>query len=253
MAAQAERTDVFKIAFATAFRNRQDVIRIPQRPAADSFQAPVSKEFLPPRIFGSLESNVGLHGVGPAEHAHSLVTQEDLLTQVPGVRAQTPLVNTILGTEGEAPGRHFKRAPAAKTASVFSFRQRISMDVSARHRSLGAHLAWVSLVFFTIGMESPGYERRLCRLCRSAGETISRDGTDFRGLVLERTLVVYKVRVLTAKEPVWHLRRRVLRCDLSWFPTSAAQNASEMGHPESVADLDPRDRSHRACFFGRSG
>lgn len=147
MAAEAERTDVFKIAFATAFRNRQDVIRIPQRPAADSFQAPVSKEFLPPRIFGSLESNVGLHGVGPAEHAYSLVTQEDLLTQVPGVGAQTPLVNTILGTEGEAPGRHFKRAPAAKTASVFSFGQRISMDVSARHRSLGAHLARISLVF----------------------------------------------------------------------------------------------------------
>jgi hypothetical protein len=253
MAAQAERTDVFKIAFATAFRNRQDVIRIPQRPAADSFQAPVSKEFLPPRIFGSLESDVGLHGVGPAEHTYSLVTQEDLLAQVPGVRAQTPLVNTILGTEGEAPGRHFKRAPAAKTASVFSFRQRISMDVSARHRSLGAHLAWVSLVFFTIGMESPGYERRLCRLCRSAGETISRDGTDFRGLVLERTLVVYKVRVLTAEEPLVALSGETALLRSFVVSHSAAQNASEMGHPESVADSDPRDRSHRACFFGRSG
>lgn len=141
MATKTERADVFKIAFAAAFRDGKDVIRVPQCTTIDSFKAPMCEQFFAPRVPGSLESAVGFDGVGPAEGTYALVTEEDMFPKIPRVGTQTPLVHAVIGTEREAPGRHFKCTPAAKATSILTFWEGVSMNESSWHCPLRAHLA----------------------------------------------------------------------------------------------------------------
>ena len=64
---------------------------------------------------GSLESVVGGDGVDVADGADAAVAGEDLVAQVAGVGAETPLVDTVVAAEGAAAfGEDFEVAPAAE-------------------------------------------------------------------------------------------------------------------------------------------
>ena len=64
---------------------------------------------------GSLEGVVGGDGVDAADGADAAVAGEDLVPEITGVGAQTPLVDAIVTAEGAAAfGEDFEFAPAAK-------------------------------------------------------------------------------------------------------------------------------------------
>ena len=64
---------------------------------------------------GSLEGVVGGDGVDGADGADAAVAGEDLVAEVAGVGAETPLVDAVVAAEGAtAFGEDFEVAPAAE-------------------------------------------------------------------------------------------------------------------------------------------
>ena len=64
---------------------------------------------------GSLEGIVSGDGVDAADGADAAVAGEDLIAEVAGVGAETPLVDAVVAAEGAAaPGEDFQIAPAAE-------------------------------------------------------------------------------------------------------------------------------------------
>ena len=70
---------------------------------------------------GSLEGSVDGDGVGLAEVADAAVAGEDLVAEVAGVGAESPLVDAEVGTEGAtALGEDFELAPATEGQAVWA-------------------------------------------------------------------------------------------------------------------------------------
>jgi hypothetical protein len=68
---------------------------------------------------GSLECVVGGDGVYRADGADAAVAGEDLIAEVAGIGAETPLVDAVVRTEGAAAfGDDFEVAPAAEGEAV---------------------------------------------------------------------------------------------------------------------------------------
>ena len=64
---------------------------------------------------GSLEGVVGGDGVDVADGADAAVAGEDLVAEVAGVGAETPLMDAVVGAEGAAAfGEDLEIAPAAE-------------------------------------------------------------------------------------------------------------------------------------------
>jgi hypothetical protein len=64
---------------------------------------------------GSFEGVVGGDGIDVTDGADAVVASEDLVAEIAGVRAETPLMDAIVGAEGAAAfGEDFEVAPAAK-------------------------------------------------------------------------------------------------------------------------------------------
>jgi hypothetical protein len=67
------------------------------------------------RAASSLEGVVGGDGVDVADGADAVVAGEDLVAEIAGVGAETPLVNAVVAAEGAAAfGDDFEIAPAAE-------------------------------------------------------------------------------------------------------------------------------------------
>jgi hypothetical protein len=68
---------------------------------------------------GSFECVVGGDGVDVADGADAVVAGEDLVAEVAGVCAETPLVDAVVAAEGAAAfGEDFEVAPAAEREIV---------------------------------------------------------------------------------------------------------------------------------------
>ena len=64
---------------------------------------------------GSFECVVGSDGVDVADGADAVIAGKDLVAEVAGVGAETPLVDTVVTAEGAAAfGEDFEIAPAAE-------------------------------------------------------------------------------------------------------------------------------------------
>ena len=112
MTGQAKGADVFEIALASAFGHRQDVVRVPQALAMDGFHSPVAEHNFSGGAAGAVEPAERLHSVDSAECAAAAVAREDLLAEVPGIGAQAPGVDTIIGTERAPAAGNFHGTPA---------------------------------------------------------------------------------------------------------------------------------------------
>jgi hypothetical protein len=74
------------------------------------------------RASGSLECVVGGDGVDLADGADAVIASEDLVTEIAGIGAETPLVNTVVAAEGAtAFGDDFELAPTAEGKIVGAF------------------------------------------------------------------------------------------------------------------------------------
>jgi hypothetical protein len=117
---EAEGAQVVEVALAAAFGHGTDVVGIPQAAASDDgLHAVEMKACGAGGSAGSLEGVVGGDGVYRADGADAVVADEDLVAEVAGVGAETPLVDAVVGAEGAAAfGEDFELAPAAEGEAV---------------------------------------------------------------------------------------------------------------------------------------
>ena len=128
MAQKAESTDVIQIALAATLGYRQDVVCVPEAAAAgDGLHAVESETCDAGRTSGAFESGVSGDGVDVAYGAAATVAGKDLITEIAGVSAETPLVDAVVTAESTAAfGKNLKLAPAAERQTVRAFRKRVA-------------------------------------------------------------------------------------------------------------------------------
>ena len=123
VAGQAEGAEVVEVALASAFGYGANVVGIPEAAAgSDGLHAIEAEAGGAVWASGSFEGVVDGYGVDVADGADSAVAGEDLVAEVAGVGAETPLVDAVVGTEGAAAfGEDFEVAPAAEGEIVGAF------------------------------------------------------------------------------------------------------------------------------------
>jgi hypothetical protein len=116
MAEEAEGSEVIEIALTSPFSYRADVVGVPEAAASgDGLHAVEMQACRSCSAAGSLEGVVGGEGVNVADGADAAVAGKDLVAEVAGVGAETPLVDAIVAAEGAAAfGEDFEVAPAAE-------------------------------------------------------------------------------------------------------------------------------------------
>ncbi len=139
MTDQAEGPKIRKVALSAAFRNRNDVIRIPKAFPVYLLQTPAVQQFLPLPRSRALQLDISRVGVDPANRAHPPVPAKHLFAEIAGIRAEPPLMHTPVGAERESPAGNFQTAPTAKYAAVRPFFETIAFRGAAGHGSGGTH------------------------------------------------------------------------------------------------------------------
>lgn len=133
MADQAKRANIRKVALASAFNHRDNVVRIPQRFTVDSRKTPVREQFFPVRASGPFQVKIGRTCVHVAQSADATIAYEHLLAKVAWVCAKPPFVHAPVGAEREPARRHFEIAPTAESAAILTFFERCPVGYTTRH------------------------------------------------------------------------------------------------------------------------
>src|SRR6266849_5586529 len=115
------------------------MIGVPQCLARDALEPPAIEKLQSVSPARALQIQISRAGVDAANRADALVASENLLTQVACVSTKTPLVDTPVRAECEAPLRHFEVAPAAQRAPARAFLQSGSIHVAAGHGAGSTH------------------------------------------------------------------------------------------------------------------
>jgi len=141
VAGEAERAEVVEVALASAFRDGEDVVGVPEGAAAGDGLHAIEGE---PRGAGwtstPFEGVVDGDGIGLAESADAVVAGEDLVAEVAGIGAETPLVDAVVAAEGAAAfGEDFEIAPAAEGQVVRSERESFACGAAAGKGARGEH------------------------------------------------------------------------------------------------------------------
>lgn len=141
VAGQAEGAEVIEVALAAALSYGTDVVGIPEGAAGGDGLHPVQAEAGDAGgAAGAFKGVVDGEGVGLTGGADAAVAGEDLITEVAGVGAQTPLVDTVVGTEGAAAlGKNLELAPTAERQIVRSAREGVLLGATAGEGTSGEH------------------------------------------------------------------------------------------------------------------
>jgi hypothetical protein len=120
MAEQAERAEVVEVALAAAFGYGANVVGVPEAASGgDGLHAIEMQPGCAGGTTGSFERVVGGDGVDVTDGADAVVAFEDLVAEVAGVGAETPLMDTVVAAEGAAAaGEDLEVAPAAEGKAV---------------------------------------------------------------------------------------------------------------------------------------
>lgn len=120
MAEEAEGAEVVEVALAAAFGYGADVVSVPEAATGgDGFHAVETQACRSGWASGSFECVVGGYGVDVADGADAAIASEDLVAEVAGVGAETPLVDAVVVAEGAAAfGEDFQLTPAAEGEAV---------------------------------------------------------------------------------------------------------------------------------------
>jgi hypothetical protein len=116
VAEKAESAEIVEVALAAAFGYGADVVGVPEAAASgDGLHAVEMEAGGAGGSAGSFECVVGGDGVDRADGADAVVAGEDLVAEVAGVGAETPLVDAVIAAKGAASfGEDFEVAPAAE-------------------------------------------------------------------------------------------------------------------------------------------
>lgn len=141
MAEEAEGAQVIEVALTTAFGYGTDVVGIPEgTTGGDGGHAVESQAGDPSRAAGSLEGIVGGDGVDVAEGADATVAGEDLIAEVSGVGAETPLMDAVIRAKGAAAfGEDLELAPAAESKAIWAGGERLAGSAAAGEGAGGMH------------------------------------------------------------------------------------------------------------------
>jgi hypothetical protein len=122
VAEKAEGAEVVEVALAAAFGYGTDVVGVPEGAASgDGFHAVEAEAGGSGGAAGSFEGVVGGDGVDLTDGADAVIAGEDLVAEVAGVGAETPLVNAVVAAEGaSALGDDLEFAPTAEGESVWA-------------------------------------------------------------------------------------------------------------------------------------
>jgi hypothetical protein len=130
---EAEGAEVVEVALAAAFGDWANVVGIPEAAAGgDGLHAVETKTGGAGGAAGSLEGVVGGDGVDGAGGTDASIAGEDLVAEVAGVGAETPLVDAVVAAEGAAAlGEDFEFAPATEGQVVGSERESLTRGAAA--------------------------------------------------------------------------------------------------------------------------
>ena len=133
VAEETEGAEVVEIALAAAFGDGADVVGVPEAAArGDGFHAVEAEAGFAGGVAGSFEGVPGGDGVDAADGADAAVAGEDLVAEIAGVGAETPLVDAVVGAEGAAAfGEDFEFAPAAEREVVRAFWQSVACGAAS--------------------------------------------------------------------------------------------------------------------------
>ena len=102
-----------EVAFASPFRDWNDVVGIPQRTPKAILEIPFAEKPIAGFVVELQKMQPKRDGVEAAAGAYAFVPFEDLLAQIAGVGTQLPFVDAGLGAEGPAAFGYFSvTAPA---------------------------------------------------------------------------------------------------------------------------------------------
>ena len=143
VAEEAEGTEVVEVALAAAFGDGTDVVGVPEAEAGcDGFHTVEAEASSASGASGSLEGVIGGNGVDGADGADAAVAGKDLVAEVAGVGAETPLVDAVVAAEGAAAfGQNFEFAPAAEGQSVGAERESLTRGAAAGEGARDDHAA----------------------------------------------------------------------------------------------------------------
>src|ERR1700722_64790 len=96
MATQAECANVVQVTLPAPLRDRQNVIRVPKTLASPGVESPMLHQGHAGSAACSLELVLLRDSVNSTVSAHALIAVQYLLAQVPGLRAQLPLVYAVV-------------------------------------------------------------------------------------------------------------------------------------------------------------
>ena len=115
VAEKAERAEVVEVTLAAAFGYGADVVGVPEGAAGgDVLHAVEMQAGGTGSAAGSFERVVGGDGVDVTDSADAVVAGKDLVAEIAGVGAETPLVDAVVAAEGAAAfGEDLEFAPAA--------------------------------------------------------------------------------------------------------------------------------------------
>lgn len=144
MTTEAESADVVEVALAASFRNRQNVVGVPETFARARLETPVGEQGTSLRAARIAKLPCGGDAINTAGRANALVTLEYPFPQVRGLGAQLPLVHTVFRTERKAAPWNFQGTPAAQSTVVGSARDRLAIDPASLDCAHSAHCLFLN-------------------------------------------------------------------------------------------------------------
>ena len=132
MARETEGSDVVEVALTSTFGDWTNVISIPERSAGgDGFHSVEAEARNTSSATGTLESVVDVEGISGAGGANAAIAREDLVAEVAGVGAKTPLVDTVVGAKSAtAFGENLEVAPTAEREIIGAARQNVLLGTA---------------------------------------------------------------------------------------------------------------------------
>ena len=132
MAQKAEGPNIIQITLAATLGYRQDVVCVPEAAAAGDGLHPIEAETGGACwASGALESSIGGYAVDMADGAAATIAREDLIAEIAGISAETPLVDAVVAAEGAATfGKNLKLAPAAERQTVRALRKSVARSAA---------------------------------------------------------------------------------------------------------------------------
>jgi hypothetical protein len=120
VAEQAECADVLQIALPASLRDWKDVVRIPQAaPACHALHTVKTKTGGSRRPPGAFQRGIGSYGIDVAGSASAAVAGKDLVAEISGIGAKTPLVHAVIAAEGSPTlYENLKIAPATERKAM---------------------------------------------------------------------------------------------------------------------------------------